>query len=508
MESQIIRELQEKIKLLEVSYSSLMDKIMLLQEERGILMQEKANMADRIRALEKVELSMQTANNFLHQAISNLEKENKQFQKEQGKLIQENNQLKERLGLNSTNSSFPPSRDINRAKNKHKAKSDRKPGGQPGHQGHSYQPLPADEVIEVYPKICCCGGQLEALSKYTSHQKIEIPPIKPHVKEYRLFHGICLCCLKKQVAPLPEGVGKDLLGEHAKAIIASLNGFFHNSKREVQRILQDIFNLPISLGLVSATAKRVNDQLSSYYSKLEEQIRSSPFVHIDETGHRSQGKRGWAWIFTHKQASLLKLSNSRGKQVLAEVLAGYTGKVISDRYPVYNYFQQEKRQICWSHLVRDFERFAHSLDASLSSKGKRLVELGKEVFCIDKALKGGKIGENYFLRRVSKIKKEIGYIFKEILKIRGRPQAHRVVKRLIKSFEMMWRFVKDKRIEMTNNLAERQIHKYVLYRKKLLFTWSEWGNEFVERITSLFLTARLNKASAFEQLVQCIPATT
>ncbi|WP_394330107.1 IS66 family transposase [Candidatus Amoebophilus asiaticus] len=47
-----------------------------------------------------------------------------------------------------------------------------------------------------------------------------------------------------------------------------------------------------------------------------------------------------------------------------------------------------------------------------------------------------------------------------------------MVRRMVNSFNMIWRFAKDKSIEMANNLAERQLRKYVIYRKKLLFTWS------------------------------------
>jgi hypothetical protein len=44
----------------------------------------------------------------------------------------------------------------------------------------------------------------------------------------------------------------------------------------------------------------------------------------------------------------------------------------------------------------------------------------------------------------------------------------------------------------------------VTYRKKLLFTWSTWGEEFVERMLSLFLTSRLNNSNSFHQLLQAI----
>lgn len=416
------------------------------------------------------------------------------------KLLEENQALKERLGLNSTNSSLPPSRDLYKEKKDNRPSSPRSAGGQPGHQAHQYQLMEADQVINLTPTKCKCGHEIRIDEHYTREQKIEIPPIRPYVKEYRRWHGRCSKCGRKAIAPLPEGVNKDILGPHAKAIIGSLNGHFHNSRREVQEILEEIFHLPISLGLVNNTARRVKEKLAKGYQEIEEKVKTSTYLHIDETGHRNKGKRGWAWMFTNQEASFVKLSASRGKQVLVDSLGAYSGYVISDRYGVYNHFEEEKRQICWSHLLRDYERFAQSSNEKLSKQGRRLVTIGKEVFCLNKALNNKQIELEYFLRRIKKLKKEIRHIFKLIIKIRDIPQGHRVVKRMEKSFEMMWLFVKKQGIAMTNNLAERQIRKYVLYRKKLLFTWSDWGNQFVERMLSLYLTCRLNKTGAFSQL--------
>lgn len=441
--------------------------------------------------------------------IKLLQQSNKLLQESNQKLTEELTRLKDRLGLNSTNSSLPPSKDLYKTKRKNRPKSKAKPGGQPGHKANFYKPIDPKEVINLFPEICECGHKIKVLEDYTRKQKIEIPKIEPEVKEYRQYHGICTGCNKKIVAPMPVGVSKDLLGPNAKAIICSLNGFFQNSKREVQGILKDIFNLPISLGLISKTAERVNQALEKEYSNIEKEIVSSGYLHIDETGHKMKGERGWGWIFTTRSHSLLKLSNSRGKKVLEEVLENkYNGYVISDRYGAYTYFSADKRQICWSHLQRDFERFAHSSDASLSAQGHKLVDISKEVFGLKKALEGEVIKERYFVRRIKKLKKRLQYIFNKILRIRGIPQAHRVIKRLEKSFGLMWLFVKNRSIEMTNNLAERQLRKYVVYRKKLLFTWSEWGNRFVERILSLYLTAGLRKVSPFRQLYLAIVALT
>ncbi|MFI0348407.1 MAG: transposase [Candidatus Rhabdochlamydia sp.] len=77
--------------------------------------------------------------------------------------------------------------------------------------------------------------------------------------------------------------------------------------------------------------------------------------------HRLQGKRGWAWVFANDVTTLIKLGQSRGAKVLQETLPEYHAKVVTDRYSSYSYFLDKQRQVCWSHLMRDFERFAQKI---------------------------------------------------------------------------------------------------------------------------------------------------
>jgi len=436
--------------------------------------------------------------------IAYLEGENKALRQENGHLQEENDRLKERLGLDSTNSSLPPSRDLYRAKRNSRPKSDRSPGAQAGHKPNFYQLQSPDEIINVFPEACSCGSLLEIDPTFRAEQRIEIPPLKPHVTEYRLYQGVCQVCGKKKAATLPKEVRSDLLGDHAKAIISALSGFFHNSKRDVQQILKDIFHLPISLGLVSNTEKRVNQKLKPCYQELVQHIEESPYLHIDETGHRCRGEKGWGWLLTSREVSVLKLASSRGKKILQSLLPAYNGQVISDLYGAYCYFEEEKRQICWSHLKRDFLRFAHSRNAALTQAGNDLGQICQEVFTLYKALKNQTINSLLFTRRIRKLKKRMLHILKGVLQVPDTPHAHKVAQNLLKSFTMMWRFVDHPEVEPTNNLAERQIRKYVVYRKKCLFTWSQRGNEFIERILSLFLTSRLQKLSPFLKLESLI----
>lgn len=66
---------------------------------------------------------------------------------------------------------------------------------------------------------------------------------------------------------------------------------------------------------------------------------------------------------------------------------------------------------------------------------------------------------------------------------------------------MLWRFYEDPvNIPLTNNLAERQIKHYVVYRKNAYFTQSERGDRFLERLITLYLTAKQQKLNPFTQL--------
>jgi len=77
----------------------------------------------------------------------------------------------------------------------------------------------------------------------------------------------------------------------------------------------------------------------------------------------------------------------------------------------------------------------------------------------------------------------------------------------LKAEPMMWRFLRDPlNIPLTNNLAERQIRHFVVYRKRSLFTWSERGDRFLERILSLHLTWKQNDLNPFQQLSLLITA--
>lgn len=94
-----------------------------------------------------------------------------------------------------------------------------------------------------------------------------------------------------------------------------------------------------------------------------------------------------------------------------------------------------------------------------------------------------------FLRRARKLRKRTWYYLTKIAQLIDATGATSIAKNIMKSENMMWKFLENpNKIPLTNNHAEQQIRHYVTYRKNSYFTQSERGNRFLERIISLYLT--------------------
>lgn len=194
--------------------------------------------------------------------------------------------------------------------------------------------------------------------------------------------------------------------------------------------------------------------------------------------------------------------DSRGKKVLSNSIFGSDDHlIVTDRYAAYSYFATEKRQVCWSHLARDFERLSNSSCTEVKYYGQYLGDMTKELFALKKGLEQKTICILTFLRRARKLRKRMWYYLKSVVYEPDALQASRFAKNIMKSEDMMWRFLDDpQNIPLTNNHAEQQIRHYVTYRKNSYFTQSDRGNKFLERIMSLYLTWQKQGANPVTKL--------
>ena len=173
----------------------------------------------------------------------------------------------ERLGRNSRNSHLPPSSDPPGSRGGHSGKgapAGRKRGGQPGHGGSQRTLLPpeqVDEVVDLFPSHCeGCAGELPEIPDRDAHryQQVELPPIKPHTKEWRCHEVACDKCGAKTRAPYDaQLIPSSPFGPRLMALIAFLTGVYHVSRRKTVVLLWERLGVRISLGALVLVVARL-----------------------------------------------------------------------------------------------------------------------------------------------------------------------------------------------------------------------------------------------------------
>jgi len=79
-------------------------------------------------------------------------------------------------------------------------------------------------------------------------------------------------------------------------------------------------------------------------------------------------------------------------------------------------------------------------------------------------------------------------------------------KKILKQKEALWTFVDVPDVEPTNNVAERTIRPYVLWRKASFGTQSERGNLFVERMMTVSATCRQQERNVIDYVTDAVRA--
>ena len=423
-------------------------------------------------------------------------------------------ELEERLRTDSHNSSKPPSSDLpsNREARRpeQKPRGERKPGGQPGHEGKSRPLVPPEDVAQIVecppPSQCECGGAVEPKdAEPQRHQVWDLPPQKAQVTEYRLWAGTCTHCGRRYPGALPPGVPCGMLGPRAMAIVALLSGKFHLSKRNIEEILEDLFGLPLGLGTVSNTEARVEAALQKPVEEAKAFLQAQAVVHMDETGWNQAGQKRWMWTALTSLVAVFAIRASRGAQAVAELLGtAFRGFLVSDRWSAYSRVAAARRQLCWSHLKRDFTRLAERTGAS-AAIGTPLLEATRALFGLWHNFRDGPLSRAALQEAMRPLRQRVEALLDEGTRC-GHAKTQRTCQRILNLAPALWTFVDTPGVEPTNNAAERAIRPAVWWRQASFGTHSEHGNRFVESLLTVSTTCRLQARNVLDYLVCTIQA--
>jgi len=418
------------------------------------------------------------------------------------------------LGQNSQNSSRPPSSDFPEQKGKKpkkegKAKG-RKAGGQPGHKRHKRELKPVeevDEVIAVKPESCKhCGARLEGEDKQPHrHQVTEIPPIAPIVTEYQLHTLSCGGCGGKTRAELPAGVPGRAFGPRLQSIVSMASGVYRMSRRQVEGMMSDFFKVEISLGSVKNLEEDTSEALSKPVEEAKGYVKEQKQANIDETSWKQGAKKGWLWVVVTKWVAVFVIRLSRGSKVAKELLGeDFKGVVNSDRYSAYNWLPVKLRQLCWAHLIRQFQAYV-DYGGQSARTGKALLTETELIFAWWYKLREGEISRAEFQEIMKPIRGEIVRLLKK-----GAAGEHKKTAgscaHILKFEPALWTFIENEGIEPTNNEAEREIRSGVIWRKTSFGTQSEAGSIFVERMLTVSSTLKRQNRNVLDYLTEACTA--
>ena len=424
-------------------------------------------------------------------------------------------ELQARLDQNSSNSNQPPSSDPPWAGKKPvKKPSGRKPGGQIGHQGHYRRRLPPErinEVIRHIPSHCeYCHASLPKESRPgdpepTWHQVAELPPMAAVVTEHQGHGRRCGCCGRITQEPIPPDVLQHVLGPRLSATMSYLSGRCHDGRRLVQEILQDLFDVPIALGTVMAYEQEMSLALKQPYEQALQTVRQARNKHVDETGWKQAGKTCWLWTGATAKAAVFLIQKGRNWKGLCDLLGskrGGRGIIHSDRLHAYGPLGVERRQICWAHLKRDFQKW---LDRGQDTKllGEDGLALCRSLFAVWRDFRLGKMKWKTLRRKMAPLRRRLSQVLRWGLRC-GQAKAAKFCRNLLKLQRAIWAFVRVPGLEPTNNHAERMLRPAVLWRKNSFGCHAPSGCRFVERMLTAVQTLRLQGHGVLNWLYQSL----
>jgi transposase len=422
-------------------------------------------------------------------------------------LQQQAQELRGQLNQNSTNSSRPPSTDPPTVKRRPpRPPSGRQAGGQPGHERQQRPLLPPDRTEVVKPTQCRrCGQALDGDDPQPlRHQVLDLPPIRPEVTEYQLHRLHCPGCGLSTCAPLPHGVPSGGQGPRLQAVVALMTGAYRMSKRMVQTFCADVLGVPICAGQVCASEAETAAATDAVVGELREYARSQP-ANVDETGWWQGTQRGWLWTVVTGAATVFTIALWRAAFVARELVDPSAGQVITtDRYKGYQWLPLRQRQVCWAHLVRDFQAMVDRANGG-SDIGEELLSCAEELFTWWYRVRDGTMSRSTFRRYVVELRPWVRFQL-EAGGACGCAKTAGTCRELLAVEPALWTFVRVEGVEPTNNAAERALRHAVQWRKMSHGTDSEAGSRFVGNILSVVATCRQQGRDVLEYLTACCQA--
>jgi len=436
-----------------------------------------------------------------------------ELQQHQLLLQARNAELEARLKTHSQNSSKPPSSDPPSAPPRPaRVPRGRKAGAQPGHLHHERTDPTPEQITQVqhyYPQRCAtCHDPLHERRWDACAVQIqyvwELPIVRPDITAHHYHTLCCPGCGELTTAERPPDVPPGAFGPRTAAAIAVLHGDYHLSDRLLPRLLNEFFGLPLSLGSVVALQQAASAALAPVYDAIHTAVQQQDRCNIDETGWKEAGKRRWLWTMVTVIATFFVVASSRSGPALRQLMGEcYSAIMTSDRHRPYLKQPPERHQLCWSHLIRNFQALVDR-GGALGVWGADFLELSRVVFRLWHLYREGTLDRATLQVVMAPLQAAFHVLLAQGARRCDAPEE--LCQELLNHEEALWTFVREERVEPTNNVAEQALRGAVIWRKSCFGAHSAEGNHFVERILTVSATCRKQQRHLLTFVTEAIAA--
>lgn len=406
------------------------------------------------------------------------------------KLTEEVESLKSRLSALEKkarwiqNPHLPHSKEVFPKPSKPEVKKAR--GHKKGQKGFKRKPIDHNEPHRFeripMPEACPdCGHKLQ-LRTYEDKKIIDLIERQVETVIYEIAKGHCTQCHKNHRASLPvlpkALIGNQLLAEAAVMAyvdhipVAKITGMYGN-------VIQD--------GTLFKSFYRVADLLEPTIEVLRDDFRRNLYRHADETGWKTDGKNGYAWVFCTSDTTLFQFADTRSGKIAQSIFGQdpLPGYLTVDRYGGYNKVPCEF-QYCYAHLLRDVKALEKS--EPLNEGVKVFVsQLSHALSEAMKLQKNAELDDVKYYESAKLIQNQIEAI---VLNRSEHPGILKIQEIFRDQAARLYHWVDDREVCSHNNFAERTLRGTVVSRKTSYGSKSAKGRESRSVLMSVLYTAK------------------
>jgi len=384
--------------------------------------------------------------------------------------------------------------------------------------------LPRIEVLHDLgeeEKQCSCGTEKSRLGEETSEQLDYIPPKIQVIKHIRPKY-VCRNCEGTDadepaisIAPMPDQLLPKSIatpGLIAQIITAK---YVDGLPLYRQAAVFDRLGIELKRQTMAAWVIKVAEKCSFLVELMCREIRSGPYVQIDETllqvldePGRKATTKSYMWVFrggdSEKPTIVYQYHPTRSSGVPRMFLGSYQGYVQTDGYVGYDFLDDlpgVEHLGCWAHVRRKFMEVERASGKKGSKKKKSRAETAidyiTKLYAIEQSARARDLdaGALYSLRQkkaVPLLKSFREWLDETELLTPPKGLLGSAVSYALKQWGRLTVYLQDGRLQPDNNLTENAIRPFVIGRKNFLFSATPAGAHSSAALYSLIETAKAN----------------